>query len=443
MENIITDNVTYFGELKSPNKVETREGYLICLNVPIARIGEYEYQPQELLRYKNIAPLVNPYGTTIVYRTESEVFDEKAIASFEGLPVTINHPPVTVNKENWNEFSKGISMNVRRGTGDYSDYLLADLKIFSEDAVRIVDGRLMDQISCGYTSSFIVEDGKIYQSKIRGNHVAIVQKGRAGDKAIIRDSDNSNNIELVTNIERGINLDENKEKGFLESIFGNLGIKTKDDAKLASKMMELITEDSAVSPEANPVNSAVEDRLKIMEDSISELAKSVTTISDMISKLEFQANDACKTVKDMDSEKGNEMKDKEVEKPEEKEIKDKKTDGAEMKDESAETPVDDSTQKVVSDAEPVTVSNIIGKLKPVVAKIKDDSDRSMVVDAMLDLVSDGDVKVSENSISQVAKYIRGTNDIMNDAAIENKFEKEANAYTQIFNNVNASLKGDK
>ena len=79
--------MTYYGTRLSEN-ISRREpeGYLFCLNVPVARTGPQEYLPDEL-------GLPSGPGVISVFRPESEVFSPETIASFEGMPVTNDHPP--------------------------------------------------------------------------------------------------------------------------------------------------------------------------------------------------------------------------------------------------------------------------------------------------------------------------------------------------------------
>jgi len=173
----------YFGTRLSEN-ISRREpeGYLICLNVPVARTGIQEYLPSEL-------GLSEPDARMIpVLRPEEEVFSPACVASFEGIPVTDDHPsaPEGVTAENIHRLQKGHAHSVRRGTGAESDLLLADL--------IITDPRLIDEIlrgkreiSCGYNYTLCEEDGTFVQREIRGNHVAVVDAGRAGPRVSIRD----------------------------------------------------------------------------------------------------------------------------------------------------------------------------------------------------------------------------------------------------------------
>ncbi|QTE74023.1 DUF2213 domain-containing protein [Clostridiales bacterium FE2010] len=171
----------YYGTRLSEN-ISRREpeGYLLCLNVPVARTGTQEYLPEEL-------GLSGREKLIPVYRPEEEVFSPETIASFEGMPVTNDHPPNGVDSGNIRALQKGHAHNVRRGKGNESDLLLADLMI--TDPVLI--GQIMDgkrEISCGYTYELCREKGQYIQRKIRGNHVAVVVAGRAGSRVSIKDN---------------------------------------------------------------------------------------------------------------------------------------------------------------------------------------------------------------------------------------------------------------
>jgi len=172
----------YYGTRLSEN-ISRREpeGYLLCLNVPVARSGTQEYWPGEL----GLPPAA---GNSIVpvYRPEEEVFSPEAVASFEGMPVTDDHPPDGVDVQNIRGLQKGHAHNVRRGTGREKDLLLADLIITDPVLIEaILAGKR--EISCGYTYELHEENGRYIQRKIRGNHVAVVNAGRAGSRVSIKD----------------------------------------------------------------------------------------------------------------------------------------------------------------------------------------------------------------------------------------------------------------
>lgn len=172
--------ITYYGYTISPHQLETGEGFLICRNVPIARTGEQDYTGDEVgAPDKDIVK---------VFRPPEEVFSAAAVASFEGKPFTNDHPPVLLTPENATQYTVGHVQNVRRGSGEFADYLVADIHIHDAATINeIQNGKR--EISCGYECEYTDNgDGTLTQSNIRGNHVALVTEGRAGAKAAIMDS---------------------------------------------------------------------------------------------------------------------------------------------------------------------------------------------------------------------------------------------------------------
>ena len=80
--------IAYYGSKISEHMTKTPEGFLICHDVPIARIGQQEYFAGELGLDGGPDRLVQ------VQRRPEDVFDPAAVASFEGKDVTQNHPRI-------------------------------------------------------------------------------------------------------------------------------------------------------------------------------------------------------------------------------------------------------------------------------------------------------------------------------------------------------------
>ena len=174
----------YYGSKISPNRTQTPEGYLILLNCPIARTGWYEYLPGEL-------GLDSHQGETPipVYRSEAEVFSPASVASFEGKPLTNEHPPQWLDPSNVNSFMKGVVTNVRRGSGEESDLLLGDIIVYDPALISQIESGKRE-LSSGYDyecTPHPTEEGKFIQQCIRGNHVAAVTAGRAGSRVAAKD----------------------------------------------------------------------------------------------------------------------------------------------------------------------------------------------------------------------------------------------------------------
>ncbi len=171
----------YFGSRISDHILKTPEGFLICKDVPIARTGTQQYRGCEF---------GGPVGDAVynVKRPEAEVFDRAAVASFEGKPVCDEHPEEDVTPDNYGRYMKGVCRDVRRGDGDLSNCLVADLVIYDADLINKIEAGKRE-ISCGYDCLWNpTSDSSYDQLEIRGNHVAVVDRGRAGHKVAIRDT---------------------------------------------------------------------------------------------------------------------------------------------------------------------------------------------------------------------------------------------------------------
>ena len=171
----------YFGSRISTNMITTPEGYLVCKNVPVARTGTQQYRGCEF-------GADEPNKVYNVIRSESEVFDKAAIASFEGKPVCDEHPDTDVTPDNYSRYMKGVCRDVHRGERELKNCLVGDLIIYDKELIdKIKQGKR--EISCGYDCLWCQQDKDTFdQREIRGNHIAVVDKGRAGHKVAIRDS---------------------------------------------------------------------------------------------------------------------------------------------------------------------------------------------------------------------------------------------------------------
>lgn len=180
----------YFTARLGETRYQQADGSLLCKDVPIARTGTQIYLPEEV----NLEP--DPLtGTVTVWRTEDEVFSPETMASFEGVAVTLEHPEgekgeiVFVNPSNYSELAHGHIQNVRRGTGDKSDLLIADVLVKRQEAIDAIQEGYTD-VSCGYDAKYKqLSPGKGKQYQITGNHLAVgIDRGRAGDRCAIGDS---------------------------------------------------------------------------------------------------------------------------------------------------------------------------------------------------------------------------------------------------------------
>lgn len=180
----------YFFKTRLGNtRFQLADGSVLFKDVPIARTGEQEYDATER---PELVP--NDRGKVIVRRAPEEVFSERAMASFEGMAVTIGHPRdfdgqiIFVTPDNWRQLAHGHIQNVRRGTDEKTDLLLADVIVKTPEALQAIDDG-DDEVSCGYDADYEqISPGLAKQSAITANHLALVPNGRAGFRCAIGDS---------------------------------------------------------------------------------------------------------------------------------------------------------------------------------------------------------------------------------------------------------------
>lgn len=166
----------------------TRDGYM-AVRAKAARTGVYDYAGSE------VDP-ENKHGlrdTPIVkvLRDEQTVFDSVAAHSFIGKPITDDHPTQAVTRDNWRDHARGVIMGAMRE----GDYLAFDLLLTDGAAIdKVQSGKR--ELSNGYDANlefgdFTAADGtkcQARQTSIKGNHIALVDRGRAGPECRIVDA---------------------------------------------------------------------------------------------------------------------------------------------------------------------------------------------------------------------------------------------------------------
>lgn len=183
----IIDNRLTFGHKITPRIWEDNSGYLICYDCILARTGSYDYLESEIMQGGDPNKIVK------VYRTPEEVFSPEAIASFENKPFCNEHPQDDVTPENYKDLMVGTIRNIRRGTGNLENCLVGDVIVFDPEVQELIKSGEKRELSLGYNTDIIQDQsGRYVMTNIRGNHLALVDSGRAGC-ATIRDSAKSLN----------------------------------------------------------------------------------------------------------------------------------------------------------------------------------------------------------------------------------------------------------
>ncbi len=354
----------YYGSRFSPNMTRTPEGFLICHNVPITRTGWYEYLGQELNLEDMFDKMVK------VYKSPEEIFAPAAMASFEGKSVTDNHPSSDVRPDNYSSYEKGVVSNVRQGTDDESDCVVADLIIKDPNLINEIESGKRE-VSCGYNVDYEpIGDDKYQQINIRGNHIAIVSAGRAGDRIAIKD-------EKPKPIERRkpMKVDRNTIWSKMLSAFAKDAEPEElaEAAKMAPEAEECKGKDTIIPPPAEPPKAT--DEPPAENPAIAQLAKQIEDLTIIVSKL-VQAEKAEEQPKDaLDSL----VAELETSPPSEEESV---TIPAEQMDQAPVAPPEERPENPIPGADRNSILNAIKVVRPVIAAIKDPGERKKASDAL-------------------------------------------------------------
>lgn len=277
MQIVINDRASY----QITSREITPDGFL---RVPgyVAKQGIQQYTAKEL----NLPG--DPNRKVNVYRPPEEVFHPDSLASYEGVDVTINHPPVLVNADNFKKYSVGNVIGKGEREGDFVKcvLLIKDAKAISD----IEKGK--SELSNGYRATYdyapgVTHDGAEYeyiQSGIGINHVAVVDKARAGHQARIFDNEGVATMPVLVTLDSGraIDVADPNNAQVVADAFDRL-TKTVNDSAAALK----------AANESNEKLQATFDAMKEEHEKLKQITTS-DALSERVKLIAKTKNDALK-----------------------------------------------------------------------------------------------------------------------------------------------------
>ena len=187
---VLTDTIALDASQFEQGKLRrTSDGYAV-MDCAVARTGIQEYLAAEMGdAFKDR----DPSSVVRVYRPPEVIFSDTSLRSYAHKPLTNDHPPQGVSASNWKQVSIGW-------TGDeaYQDTdkrrVRVPMLMADADAIADVEAGKVEW-SAGYSVSFDIAsgttpDGQAYDAIVTGqkiNHIALVDRGRAGPECRIGD----------------------------------------------------------------------------------------------------------------------------------------------------------------------------------------------------------------------------------------------------------------
>lgn len=200
---------------ESTHRHTDENGYVYVDESPILRSGVLEYYGSELIDGSDAHEIdgvqIDPDKVYKVYISDAEL--EKGADSFKLLPITNDHEWLGrdgANAHDYQEGSTGETVTIRDGM------IYLPLKFTGDDIIAALnDGK--HELSASYTHGLTKSDNDAYDfiaTGIKGNHIALVEKGRCGPDVRVLNSTmeqkqmkSKNDVKLIID-GKEINLDE-------------------------------------------------------------------------------------------------------------------------------------------------------------------------------------------------------------------------------------------
>lgn len=388
----------------------TPENFLVCHNVPIARTGTQKYLAKEIGIEGNANDIVT------VYREPQDVFDAKTLASFEGKVFTDDHPIGWLDASNVMSFAKGVITNVRRGTGKDDDVLLADIVVYSQDTVDKIKSngtKPKREVSCGYECNYEKYKDGYKQVDIIGNHVSLVEAGRAGDRIAIKDSEEEVNSKDERRSKRmgmeGYKIPNRKPQSSITNFLKAVGLKAvvqdsepEDILNVVDELanekydeMERDEEPIIIEREMEEPYDMIEDEDEVESTRLDEVESKLDSVIGMVQSILGSDDEGENEDEEPDelAELEEELMEEEMDQMEEEESV--TVDPEDMQED--EEPMY-SGEEVISKATDSAALALLKQFKPIIASMPDKKARKRATDALVSQVRKVQRDSSKNSI---------------------------------------------
>jgi len=270
-----------------------QDGHLFVETTPISKANVCPYYGREIPDHDKLG--LDPDRIYQLYRDPDEL--KKAAGSFAGKPLLNLHTPVGADDHPTDAVVGAIGDKIEFKP----PYLMAPLRVWDGDAIDQIQSGAQKELSCGYRYRADMtpgeHDGQKYDGVMRdivGNHVALVEEGRAGPDVVVGDQ------AMKRDWKRLFALDESEEAK--ERARGKFSEKDKETASEHVKHREDMPASAFLEPASRkyPVKEKKDGEWKYDRDLLLAAARrarmnkneSLAARADAIRKREFgSAND--------------------------------------------------------------------------------------------------------------------------------------------------------
>jgi hypothetical protein len=166
------------------------QGFLHVEGCNISKAGVNPYWGAEIPDYEKLG--LQPDRVYYLFRDPKEL--EKAAATFNNLPLMDNHIEVSADDMDDKEVHDRVVGSTGTNARFEDPYLINDLVVWTTSAIDGVMSKTQTQLSCAYRYELDMTPGTYMGQKydgrmhdLQGNHVALVDEGRAGPDVTVKD----------------------------------------------------------------------------------------------------------------------------------------------------------------------------------------------------------------------------------------------------------------
>jgi hypothetical protein len=253
-------------DILSENLATTKEGFLVAKNVKIATVEPLEY--------------IIDGDVVLCEKPADELLSDETMASFEGKPITLEHPDEFIKAENWASYAVGYLSNI---THD-DKYLIADLIIQDKKAIDAVLADGIREVSIGIDAQIDKTVTPMKYYGIKGNHLAIVKEGRAGEVCSIIDEKGgvmSKEKEVLT--AETVSVDKSFFDRLMTKVLGDKEVQAKDAESVESAVDVAVFDEFKAMVEAK--FAEYEAKIKELEDKMASDSTQEQAVTDTVEKV--------------------------------------------------------------------------------------------------------------------------------------------------------------
>lgn len=237
-------------------------GYLSIKNVPIARVGVFPYRRAD-------------GSYTMEAKLPDELLNPLTVDSANNKPITDEHPGESVNLDNTKKYLKGFTAsNAHVEDGKIKvDVTLSDPQLIKEAE----DGK--EELSIGFNTETVPETGEFrgtkydsVQKNIRINHLAVVNRGRAGHEVRLTGDSAEQVMDKLDDL--------SKQENTMEYT----------TVRLEGKDITVAKEDAAVVTGANDAGKDKDAQIEALKAKIKELQGNSNKTSEQANKNKEKAD---------------------------------------------------------------------------------------------------------------------------------------------------------